>query len=115
MSSLKRLELRCFGAPTALVDGAEPAREVLWRKNLGLLIYLALAPDRRSLREHLSGLFWAESPQEQANRSLNSALNRLRGSLGEGRLHTVGEAVVLEDRDLDVDALRFVRLIERSP
>jgi len=115
MPALPGLELTCFGAPTASVDGAAPVREVLWRKHLGLLVYLALSPNRRRSREHLIGLFWAESPQEKARRSLNESLFRLREGLGEERLVSDGTSVVLNDRGLEVDALRFAAQAERAP
>jgi DNA-binding SARP family transcriptional activator len=115
MAALPGLELRCFGAPTATVGGAAPAPEVLWRKHLALLVYLALSPDRRRSREHLLGLFWAEKPQDRARQNLNESLLRLRRSLGEERLQSVGTAVELNGEGLDVDALRFRASADRSP
>lgn len=115
MAQSKGLALLCFGAPTASIDGATPPPVVLWRKHLALLVYLALSPDRRRQREHLIGLLWGESTQDKARRSLNAALNRLRGCLGEGRLVNDGASVVLDDHGLDVDALRFVAVAERAP
>ena len=110
-----RLDLVCFGPPTARVDGREAPPEVLWRKHLALLVYLALSPDRRRTRDHLLGLFWAESPDAKARRALNEALFRLRGALGDHRLRSESDTVVLHDAGLDVDVLRFTATAERVP
>ena len=40
--ALPSLELRCLGAPGALVGGGPAPSEVLWRKHLALLVHLAL-------------------------------------------------------------------------
>jgi DNA-binding SARP family transcriptional activator len=105
--ALQRLQLRCFGPPTALVDGHEPPSDVLWRKHVALLVYLALSPDRMRSREHLLGLLWPEKTQEKARHSLNEALRRLRSGLGTDRIVTNGDVVQLSDQNLGVDVLEF--------
>ncbi len=104
-SSPASLLLRCFGPPAVLVDGHEPAPDVLWRKNLALLAYLALSPGMARSREHLLGLLWPEKPQDKARHSLNEALRRLRASLGVERVLSEGETVRLSGAGLVVDAL----------
>ncbi|HEX5385871.1 MAG TPA: BTAD domain-containing putative transcriptional regulator [Gemmatimonadales bacterium] len=101
------LELICFGPPTACLAGAPAPAEVLWRKHLALLIYLALSPTRTRTRQHLLGLLWPEKPEPQAKHSLNEAVRRLRACLGADRLVSVGESLTLSDAGLCVDALRF--------
>ncbi len=113
--SLPRLELICFGPPTARVDGAPPATDVLWRKHLALLVYLALSPNRTRTRDHLLGLLWPEKTQDKARHSLNEASRRLRTGLGADRLVSRGDALTLSDESLEVDALRFDELIDRRP
>ncbi len=98
-----------------LVDGGEPAPDVVWRKHLALLVYLALSPDHARSREHLLGLLWPEKSQNKARHSLNEALRRLRASLGAARLVSRGETVQLSDFALEVDALQFNRLADRDP
>jgi DNA-binding SARP family transcriptional activator len=88
---------------------------VLWRKHLGLLIYLALSPDRTRARDHLLGLLWPEKPDAQARHSLNEAVRRLRAGLGSGRLRTRGDSITLDDTALDVDALRVAQLAAEHP
>ncbi|MGH7613153.1 MAG: AAA family ATPase [Gemmatimonadales bacterium] len=104
---LARLELVCFGPPTARLEGREPPPDVVWRKHLGLLIYLAFSPARTRARDHLLGLLWPEKPEAHARHSLNAAVSRLRAGLGAERLLTRGDAITLYDAGLTVDAMRF--------
>ncbi len=101
------IELRTLGPVEILVDGEEPARELLWRKNLALLLYLARSPGLRRSREHLVGLLWGDKPDSTARHSLNEALRVLRRMGDEELLDSVGDQVVLEDAavSLDVDEL----------
>src|SRR5689334_5767086 len=101
------LELICLGPPTARLGGKDPPSDVLWRKHLGLLIYLALSPDRSRARDHLLGVFWPEKPEKDARHSLNEAVRRLRAGLGAGRLITRGELITLHGDALSVDVLDF--------
>jgi DNA-binding SARP family transcriptional activator len=76
------------------VDGAPAPAELLWRKHLGLLVYLARSPRGRA-REHLIGLLWAEKPEASARHSLNEAIRVLRRYLGEADVDTSGGQVRL--------------------
>jgi DNA-binding SARP family transcriptional activator len=114
-SDLPHLQLVCFGAPTARLAGRDAPADVLWRKHLGLLIYLALSPERARTRDHLVGLLWPEKPEQQARHSLNEAVRRLRVGLGAGRLRTQGELVLLHDAALDVDVQDFAALAGERP
>jgi DNA-binding SARP family transcriptional activator len=113
--NLAQLELVCFGPPVARLDGRPPPADVVWRKHLGLLMYLALSPDRTRTREHLTGLFWPEKPERNAKHSLNEAIRRLRAGLGAERLHTQGDTYSLNDEGLDVDVWRFASLGPERP
>src|SRR6266850_985511 len=107
MARLPSLELRCFGPPTARVDGKDPPPELLWRKHLALLIYLALSPNRARTRDHLRGLLWPEKDEGYARRSLNEAVRRLRRRLGADRLRSQGDSLELSDEGLTVDVLQI--------
>src|SRR5258706_608900 len=109
---LPHLELFCFGSATARLGSREPPAMLLWTKHLGLLIYLALSPARSRTRDHLLGLFWADKPEARARHSLNETLRRLRKILGAERLLSRGDAVVLNDAGLEVDAWRDEALAE---
>lgn len=112
---LPRLELVCFGAATARVDGRDAPADVVWRRHLALLVYLALSPGLTRSREHLIGLFWPESPEGRARHALNEVLHRLRHSLGAARLESRADAVTLNEAGLEVDALKFAAWADRDP
>src|SRR5258705_5284277 len=102
-----QLELQCFGAPNARLDGKAAPPQVLWHKHFALLIYLALSPNRTRARTHLYSLLWPDKPEDQARQSLNTAVSRLRLDLGADRLTSAGSALTLADRALHVDAMQF--------
>jgi len=104
------LALHCLGPPAVRVDGREAPPDVLWRKHVALLTYLALSPDGTRSRSHLLGLLWPESPEDKARRSLNEAVRRLRSALGTERLLTRGDALQLNAAELDVDVRQFETL-----
>ena len=104
-AALEPLELICFGPPTARLSGRAPPADVLWRKHLALLVYLALSPQHAHTREHLIGLLWPEKQQTYARRSFTEALRRLRKSLGPDRITTEGSTVALNMDGVRVDAL----------
>lgn len=85
------VELTCLGPPQLRVDGAEAPPELVWRKHLALLVYLARSPRGRT-RDHLMGLLWSDKDQAKARHSLNEALRVLRRSLGD-QLLTEGDLV----------------------
>jgi DNA-binding SARP family transcriptional activator len=113
--SLPRLELQCFGAPAALLDGKPAPPELQGRKQLALLIYLALSPGRRRSRAHLVGLLWPDKPEALARHSLSEAMRRLRTHLGVERLVSEADVIVIDQTDLEVDALQFDALVTREP
>ena len=115
MSDLPPLELQCFGVPSARLNGSPAPAELLRRKHLALLVYLALSPNRQRTRSHLVGLLWPETGEAQARHSLNEAIRRLRAHAGDARLASAGDAIVLREEGLQVDALRFDALVERHP
>lgn len=112
---LLSLELRCLGPTTARVGGGDPPPDVVWRKHLGLLAYLALSPGLSRSREHLLGMFWPEKPVAKARHSLNEAVRRLRVCLGAERLLSEGESIRLSDAALDVDVLNVAQVADEDP
>lgn len=82
---MARVQCRFLGPLEVLVDGAPAPAELLWRKNVGLLTYLACAPTSRGReRDHLAALLWAND--ERGRHSLSQAVGSLRRLLGEGVL-----------------------------
>jgi len=95
------IELRCLGPLEVRVDGEPAPAELLWRKHLALLVYLARSPRGRA-REHLMGLLWPEKDQDKARHSLNEALRVLRRTLGDALL-TEGDVVRIEEGAIATD------------
>jgi len=98
---------RVLGPVEVSVDGVGAPPELLWRKNLALLVYLARSPRRTRTREHLLGLLWAEKLEKDARHSLNEAVRILRRYLGEGGLTSDTNQVRLGAGavELDIDRL----------
>src|SRR2546422_176635 len=86
MPDAPKLSLRVLGPARVTVGGAEapPPPELLWRKHLALLVYLARSPRKSRTREHLVGLLWSDRDEKQARHSLSEALRVLRRGVGGG-------------------------------
>src|SRR2546425_1740422 len=84
MPDAPQLSLLVLGPARVTVGGAEapPPPELLWRKHLALLVYLARSPRKSRTREHLVGLLWSDRDEKQARHSLSEALRVLRRGLG---------------------------------
>lgn len=96
------IEIKSLGPPVVTVDGARPPAELLWRKHLALLVYLARSPRGRT-RDHLVGLLWPEKEEAKARHSLNEALRVIRSVAGDG-LVTEGDTVRLQSSSVAIDA-----------
>ena len=99
--------VRALGPVDVRVRGAAAPAELLWKKNLALLVYLARSPKRARTREHLVGMLWGDKSDEKARRSLNEALRELRRSMGDGTLQSDNTQVrvTAEAVELDTDKL----------
>src|SRR4051812_4211172 len=88
------------------LDGGPAPPELLWRKHLGLLVYLVRSPRGRT-REHLVGLLWPDKPEAAARHSLNEAIRVLRRYLDDSSVDTSAGQVRLapEAVRLDLDRL----------
>ena len=98
---------RTLGPVELVVDGEAPPPELLWRKNLALLVYLARSPRNLRTREHLIGLLWADKPETPARHSLREAIRILRRSVGEGGVVLEGEQIGLAPGVVDLDTDRL--------
>ena len=103
------IALRLLGPVALTVGGGEPPPELLWKKNLALLVYLALSPRQTRTREHLTGLLWGDKPESAARHSLNEALRVLRKAVGDGALVTDATSVRLEAGTVSMDLDAFAR------
>ncbi|MEP6688691.1 MAG: AAA family ATPase [Gemmatimonadales bacterium] len=98
---------RTLGPVEVTVDGAPAPSELLWRKHLALLVYLARSPRQTRSREHLIGLLWADRTELAARHSLSEALRVIRRHAGQQAVEvTVGQVGLTEGAvDLDVSRL----------
>jgi DNA-binding SARP family transcriptional activator len=98
---------RTLGPVEVSVQGESAPAELLWRKHLALLIYLARSPKKARTREHLIGLLWNDKPEAAARHSLNEALHVIRRAVGDGAVETDGGQIRLspEAVQLDTDQL----------
>ncbi len=103
---------RTLGPVEVSVEGAPAPPELLWRKNLALLVYLAYSPKRARTRDHLVGLLWGDKPESAARHSLNEAVRVLRKYAGEGGVESEGGQIRLADDAVQQDTQRFETLVE---
>ena len=98
---------RTLGPVEVTVDGATAPPELLWRKHIALLVYLARSPRHLRSREHLIGLLWADRTDAAARHSLSEALRVIRRYAGQSAVEvTVGQVGLVGGAvDLDVDRL----------
>jgi DNA-binding SARP family transcriptional activator len=80
------IDARVLGPARLTVNGAEAPSDLLWRKHLALLVYLARSPRRSRTREHLVGLLWSDRDEKQARHSLSEALRVCRRVLGDAAI-----------------------------
>jgi DNA-binding SARP family transcriptional activator len=106
------IEVRTLGPVELIVDGGEPQRELLWRKNLALLLYLSRSKGGRRSREHLVGMLWGDRPDATARHSLNEALRVLRRACEDGALESIGDQVVLDVESVRLDLDEFERRVD---
>src|SRR5207247_508689 len=92
-------------------DGVGAPPELLWRKNLALLVSLARPRKRARTREHLLGLLWAEKLEKDARHSLNEAVRILRRYLGDGGLTSDTNQVRLGAGAVELDIDRLEALV----
>ncbi len=98
---------RTLGPVELSVDGGPAPPELLWRKHLALLVYLARSPRRGRSRAHLIGLLWGDKTEAAARHSLSEALRVIRHHAGEGSVEvTVGQVRLgTASVQLDLDRL----------
>jgi len=97
---------QALGPIQVTIDGVPAPSDLLWRRNIGLLLYLARAPARRCTRERAIGLFWPEKAQGAARQSLREALSTLRRAVGD-MLRTPGDQLELAADGFEIDTERF--------
>lgn len=99
--------LRTQGSLSLERPEGTPVR-TLRKKDLALLVYLALGGQPRPTRTRLAGLLWGGSPEARARHSLSQAIARVHRALGRGALDLSTGCVELLLR-MDGDAQRLLR------
>lgn len=102
------IRIDALGPLDVAVDGELAPRELLWRKNLGLLLYLARSPRGSRPRNGVASMFWGDKPESDARHSLNEALRVIRKSLPDGALEADGPTLVLDLDAVSLDADDFM-------
>jgi DNA-binding SARP family transcriptional activator len=97
------IRCRVLGPVEVEVNGGPAPAELLWRKHLALLLYLARSPRQTRTREHLTGLLWPDKEESAARHSLNEALRILRRTAGEDAIDTGAGKVRLAEGVVRLD------------
>jgi DNA-binding SARP family transcriptional activator len=101
------IDARVLGPARITVNGGAAPAELLWRKHLALLVYLARSPRRARTREHLIGLLWSDREEKAARHSLSEALRVIRRVLGEARIRADVDQVSLDPTAFTLDCDEF--------
>jgi DNA-binding SARP family transcriptional activator len=107
------IRLQTLGTLEVTVDGAEAPAQLLWKKNVALLLYLARAPRRRCTREQLIGLLWPDKDDAAARQSVREAIRMVRHYVGDDRLKTTGDVIQLLDGAVELDTDQFETLVRQ--
>lgn len=114
---MSKLTLALLGGFSAQID-SRPATSFRSQKARALLAYLVMEAERPHERAILAALFWPEIPDALALRNLSQTLIWLRRAIGEGDppylLLNRRQAQWNLAAAVEVDALRFLALVERK-
>jgi DNA-binding SARP family transcriptional activator len=97
------IRCRVLGPVEVEVNGAAAPSELLWRKHLALLLYLARSPRLTRTREHLTGLLWPDKDESAARHSLNEALRIIRRAAGDDAIDASAGQIRLSDGIVRLD------------
>ena len=111
---MRTISVRALGPVDVQVDGKPAPPELLWKRPLVLLLYLARSPRHTRTREHLVELLWPDQPAKAAHHSLNEALRIVRRYGGAAVVGTPSDQVRLDVTTLDLDLDRFEALMKAS-
>lgn len=107
------IRLQTLGTLDVTLDGREAPSELLWKKNVALLLYLARAPRHRCTREALIGLLWPDKDDAAARQSMREALHMVKHYVGDDRLKTAGDVVELVDGAVELDTDQLDKLMKQ--
>ncbi|RME60888.1 MAG: hypothetical protein D6790_08625 [Caldilineae bacterium] len=107
----EQLRIFLFGGLRVFL-GETPLPPFPTQKSRALFVYLLLNRDQVHTRSRLAGLFWGDSPEIRARRSLNTALWRLRRIVPSALILTDADAIRLNpDLPYWLDVAAFEALL----
>ena len=101
---------RTLGPVEVSVDGSPAPPELLWRKHLALLVYLARSPRGSRTREHLIGMLWGDRTEAAARHSLSEGLRVIRRHAGPTSVDMAVGQVRLAPGSVELDVDRLEEL-----
>jgi hypothetical protein len=105
--------LRLLGSAVLEGDDGEVLTGPAARRHpLALLAVLSATPSGTLSRTKLAGLLWPTSDEKAARNRLNTCAYRVRNSLGENVLLSVGSGLRLDREDLPSDVAEFEAALE---
>ena len=110
-----RIAIKLLGQFEVRHPGATAPVDLKSKKGRALLAYLALHLDRPVPRSRVAALLWEDGPEEAGRHSLRQLLTKLRDEIGVELDNGISkEAIRLESRYLDVDAVSFLKHCENA-
>jgi DNA-binding SARP family transcriptional activator/tetratricopeptide (TPR) repeat protein len=113
-ASVSVLTLQLFGGCALVSNGETLTGPAAQRRRLALLAVLAGPTGAAVSRDKLVAYFWPEEDRDRARRFLSDSLFTLRKLLGKDVLLTTGDDVRINVKEIEVDVLRFDRLLAVS-
>jgi DNA-binding SARP family transcriptional activator len=111
----EKLTVRLLG-PIEVTMGGRPVVVTSGRLRtlLAVLAVLAMAAGKTVTVDRLADAVWEDELPGNTRRSVQTYVTRLRGALGAESIMTTPAGYALRARPEDIDALRFVRLLEAA-
>jgi DNA-binding SARP family transcriptional activator len=104
------IHCRTLGPVELRIDDGPAPPELLWRKHLALVVYLARSPRRGRTREHLIGLLWGDRNDAAARHSLSEALRVIRHAAGDDAVEVTAGQIRLAPGSVKLDVDRLEEL-----
>jgi DNA-binding SARP family transcriptional activator len=104
------IECRVLGPAELTVDGEPPHRDLLHKKNLALLVYVARSPAQTRAREQLMELLWPGRDERTARHSLREAIRVIKRHAGDDVITAETEQVRLTQGSVRLDTDELERL-----
>ena len=108
------MRIQLLGSPAIIADGRR--LEHPSKKAMALLAYLAMRADDHISRNHLAGLLWADSGEEQARANLRQTLSQLRKlfqSAGADPILVPFDKIVLSSQGIEIDVALLLSDLDR--